>query len=86
MKIMDVYDYLTCIKAMDNYAKIKNSADYDPGKCVYQSFSGFVIRGVEKYCDEANPFEAFRRKPPGSGSPKGLAGKKSLSGLNSTFN
>jgi hypothetical protein len=28
-----------------------------------------MVRGVEKYCDEANPFELFRKKTSGPSPP-----------------
>jgi hypothetical protein len=71
MKIMQVYPDDVSIKAMENYDKIINSPDYDPGGCTYRGFISFMVRGVEKYCDEANPFETFRKKTSGPAPPKG---------------
>jgi hypothetical protein len=67
MNIMRVYPDDVSLKAMENYAKIANAPEYNPGGCVYHGFVSFMIRGVEKYCDEAMPFEAFKnrgRSPP----------------------
>jgi hypothetical protein len=83
LKIMQIYQDDVSLKAMENYAKITNSPEYDPCGCVYHGFISFMIRGVEKYCDEANPFEIFRKKmTSGAGPPKSQPpGKKSLGGL-----
>jgi hypothetical protein len=70
MKIMQVYPDDISIKAMENYAQIKKSPEYDPGGCVYHGFVSFMVRGVEKYCDEARPFETFRKKTSGPSPPK----------------
>jgi len=85
MKIMDVYDDAVFVNAMENYKKVKESAEYDPGMCVYHGFVSFMVRGTEKFCNEANPFELFRKKDVGkTGPPTGkLDGKKSLGGLGS---
>jgi hypothetical protein len=67
MNIMRVYPDDVSLKAMENYAKIVSSPEYNPGGCVYHSFISFMIRGVEKYCDEAAPFSTFKsriRSPP----------------------
>jgi hypothetical protein len=46
-----------------NYGRIAASeAEYDPAGCIYQSLESFLIRGLEKYVDEARPFERFRRR------------------------
>jgi hypothetical protein len=68
-KIMQVYDDAELIKAMENYEKIKKSVEHDLGNCVYRGFANFMIRGAEKFCDEANPFELFRRKGNGTTWP-----------------
>jgi hypothetical protein len=70
MKIMRVYDDAVFIKAMQNYGEIKNSAAHDVGNCVYTGFIGFMIRGAEKFCDEASPFELFKRKCNGTTGPQ----------------
>jgi hypothetical protein len=84
-KIMRVYNDAYIIKAMENYEKIKKSAEHDLGNCVYRGFVNFIIRGAEKFCDEANPFELFKRKSDRTRSPPITGSKKTLSGLNSTF-
>jgi hypothetical protein len=61
MKIMQTYQDDVSLKAMDNYSRITNSPEHDPGGCVYRGFVSFMIRGVEKYCDEAEPFELFKK-------------------------
>jgi hypothetical protein len=72
LRIMRVYADEASIKAMKNYAKILNSPEeYDPGACVYRGFVSFMIRGVEKYCDEAGPFELFRKRTSGPSPPGG---------------
>jgi DNA-binding MarR family transcriptional regulator len=73
MKIMRVYPDDVSLGAMENYSKITNSPDHDPGGCVYRGFVSFMARGVEKYCGEAGPFELFRKKPGryGGSSPPG---------------
>jgi len=91
MKIMQVYDDEISMKAMENYEKIKKSAEHDPGGCVYHGFISFMVRGVEKFCDEANPFESFKRKDNGvrmnnkTAPPNGLADKKPILGLKPIF-
>jgi hypothetical protein len=69
MKIMQTYRDNISLKAMDNYSEIKNSQEHDPGGCVYRGFVSFMVRGVEKYCDEAKPFELFRKKRTGPSPP-----------------
>jgi hypothetical protein len=70
LRIMQVYDDEVSVKAMENYQKIKSSPVHDPGGCIYQGFVSFMIRGVEKYCDEANPFENFKKvNKSGAGPP-----------------
>jgi hypothetical protein len=70
MNIAQVYSDDISIKAMENYAKIVNSSEYDPKGCVYHGFISFMVRGVEKYCDEANPFETFKKKTSGPSPPR----------------
>jgi hypothetical protein len=70
MKIMRTYQDDVSLGAMENYAKITNSPEYDPGGCVYRGFVSFMIRGVEKYCGEAEPFELFRRRTSGPSPPE----------------
>jgi hypothetical protein len=81
MKIMQVYDDAVSLGAMENYSKVITEPQYDPGGCTYRGFISFMIRGVEKYCDEARPFESFKSKG-GTGPPKGQqSNRKSLGGL-----
>jgi hypothetical protein len=70
MKVMRVYPDEVCLKSMENHAKIINSPDHDPGGCIYRGFISFMVRGIEKYCDEANPFELFRKKARGPSPPE----------------
>ncbi|MDR3302940.1 MAG: DUF6291 domain-containing protein [Treponema sp.] len=47
-------------RAMLNYIKISSDPDhYKQGGCVYQSFEGFLANGLDKYIDEAKPFDRF---------------------------
>jgi hypothetical protein len=65
---ISVWDDDTVIGAMRNYRRVKTEPDYDPGSCVYRSFIGFMSKGVEKYRDEAKPFDLFRKG--GTGPPE----------------
>jgi hypothetical protein len=65
---ISVWDDDMAIGAMRNYKRVKTEPDYDPGSCVYRSFIGFMSKGVEKYRDEAKPFDFFRKG--GAGPPE----------------
>jgi hypothetical protein len=63
IKAMNTYSDDLIIQAIKNYARILSDPQkYDPGGCEYKSFIGFLSKGVEKYCDEATPFEIFKTK------------------------
>lgn len=51
-------------EAIGNYAKILTSTDYDIG-FEYGSFQGFMKSGVEKFVNEAEPFEKYRKEVAG---------------------
>jgi len=50
-------------QAITNYSKIKNDIDMELFP-VYPTFAGFMANGVEKYADDAKPFERCRRRKP----------------------
>jgi hypothetical protein len=83
MNIMQVYPDEISLKAMENYATITNSTEYDPGVCVYRGFISFMVRGIEKYSDEAEPFKLFRKKTRKISFSSLEEPKKSLKGLDS---
>jgi hypothetical protein len=50
------------IKAIQNYAFVlRNPKDFDTRGSRYDSYLGFIKLGLGKYCDDAKPFENFRR-------------------------
>jgi len=49
---------------MTNYSKIKSNIDMEAFP-VYPTFAGFMANGVEKYADDAKPFERCRKRKPG---------------------
>lgn len=59
IQIVDVFE--TC-KAMQNYGGICSSPEYKAFPDGY-SMLGFLVSGVDRYCDEAKPFESMRIKP-----------------------
>jgi len=72
MRIMAIYSDDVAIKAMENYQAVK-PPEYDRKGCEYQSFISFMTKGIEKYCDEAHPFERFKQVINHStGPPQGL--------------
>ncbi|MFA5130510.1 MAG: DUF6291 domain-containing protein [Patescibacteria group bacterium] len=58
-QIVNVFD--TC-KAIQNYGGICSSPEHKAFPDGY-SMLGFLVSGVERYCDEAKPFETMRIKP-----------------------
>ncbi|MDR0388367.1 MAG: hypothetical protein LBH57_10070, partial [Treponema sp.] len=69
LKIMGLYPDAVSMKAMENYREITASPEHDRGGCVYRGFISFMIRGVEKYCDEADPFAFFKKRTSGLSPP-----------------
>jgi hypothetical protein len=57
---MAIYSDAEFIQALRNYKRVITEQVYNPGGCKYNSFLGFMLRGVEKYCDAAKPFEMFK--------------------------
>lgn len=49
--------------ALLNYRKVLESPDHD-FPCRYQSFSGFMKTGVEKFAKDSDPWTAYRKKSP----------------------
>jgi hypothetical protein len=68
---LDTHDDQTIEQAIDNYVEIQESEEYelDPE---YQSFIGFMRpgRGVDKYRDEAKPFERCAKDKRARAFPK----------------
>jgi uncharacterized protein YdaU (DUF1376 family) len=63
LRIMSAYSDADILQAIENYAQVKASTGHAIPK-PYESFAGFIRRGVEKFIGEANPFETFKAKAP----------------------
>jgi hypothetical protein len=61
LRMASQYTETEILKAIDNYAEIRNHKHYEPFP-VYTSLEGFLFKGVEKYIDEAKPFDRCRKK------------------------
>ncbi|MDR1399413.1 MAG: DUF6291 domain-containing protein [Treponema sp.] len=47
-------------KSIANYVQVKDCPEkYDPHGSVYDSLSGFLKKGIEKYCDESQPLKRY---------------------------
>lgn len=69
MAIVSFYSDDEIKNAIDNYSQILNDKDHYSFPFPYQSFSGFMGKGVEKFFKAANPFDKFK-KTVSSGPPK----------------
>jgi hypothetical protein len=74
-------------EAITNFAGVISQPGFDestlPGGHK-PNFKNFLLRWVDRFIDEAKPFEAFKVRPGTSGAgPPSLKGKKSLRGLDS---
>lgn len=61
LRTISAYDDDEIFTAITNYAKIKSDIDMEPFP-VYATFAGFMAGGVEKYADDAKPFDRCRKK------------------------
>lgn len=61
LRTMTAYSDDEIFQAIINYAKIKSDIDMEPFP-VYATFAGFMSGGVEKYADDAKPFDRCRKK------------------------
>lgn len=61
LRTMTAYSDDEIFQAITNYAKIKSDIDMEPFP-VYATFAGFMAGGVEKYADDAKPFDRCRQK------------------------
>jgi hypothetical protein len=61
LRTMSAYSDDEIFCAITNYAKILSDIDMDPFP-VYATFAGFMAGGVEKYADDAKPFDRCRKK------------------------
>lgn len=61
LRTMTAYTDDEISQAIANYAKIKGDVDMEPFP-VYATFAGFMVGGVEKYADDAKPFDRCRKR------------------------
>jgi len=61
LRTMTAYSDDEISQAITNYAKIKSDIDMEPFP-VYTTFAGFMAGGVEKYADDAKPFDRCRKR------------------------
>jgi len=61
LRTISAYSDDEIFQAITNYAKIKSDIDMEPFP-VYTTFAGFMAGGVEKYADDAKPFDRCRKK------------------------
>ncbi len=61
LRTISAYSDDEIFQAITNYAKIKSDIDMEPFP-VYATFAGFMAGGVEKYADDAKPFDRCRKR------------------------
>lgn len=61
MGIVSFYSDEDIKNAIDNYVQILNDKEHYSVPFPYQSFTGFMSKGVEKFFKDAKPFERFTR-------------------------
>jgi len=64
LRTLGAYSDGEIFQAITNYSKIKGNIDMEAFP-VYPTFAGFMANGVEKYADDAKPFERCRKRKPG---------------------
>lgn len=64
LAVIQAYTDSQIQEAIQNYADISTSTDYEIG-FEYGSFQGFMKSGVEKFVNEAEPFEKYRKEVAG---------------------
>ena len=62
MGIVSFYSDDEIKNAIDNYSQILNDKEHYSIPFPYQSFTGFMGKGVEKFFRDANPFEKYMRR------------------------
>ena len=76
LTVLAAYTGAEVVEAVKNYDKILQDDKYEPWP-EYTGFEGFIIGGVEKYIDEARPFDRCR-----IGGPEGETVEQRMKRLN----
>lgn len=64
LRTLSVYGDEEIAAAIRNYSEISNSSEHEAFP-VYPTFAGFLATGIEKYADDAKPFDRCKKKPIG---------------------
>ncbi len=74
LSTLSVYTNEEIITAMQNYKRVISEPEYDlPPQFQYKTFQGFIGKGVEKFMDNAKPFEIYKkRQQQAQGKKQGL--------------
>lgn len=81
LSALNGYPDTVILSAIKNYKHVRASPEaYDPGACAGYTFITFLTKGVERYRDEAEPFEEFRKRGTAPPQRQSLEQRKSLKG------
>lgn len=74
LRTLSVYGDEEIAAAIHNYSEISNSSEHEAFP-IYPTFAGFLATGIEKYADDAKPFDRCRKKGAAGKSEGALASR-----------